>query len=145
MTSHFLVRNLYFYLSMAFRYFIHHWKQSKTNVTHLSRRNKATSASDHRPSRSLISLQGWKADPIFTRGSTSCLIVTPCLHRTRVARCGATKYYITHYNQWCCLHWMPHRDKSPTVNCCRVLFMTYWHKFQLIFNGCFVASSVDRL
>ncbi len=42
-------------------------KQSKTNVTHLSRRNKATSASDHRPSRSLSSLQCWKADPIFTR------------------------------------------------------------------------------
>ncbi len=42
-------------------------KQSKTNVTHLSRRNKATSASDYRPSRSLSSLQFWKADPIFTR------------------------------------------------------------------------------
>ncbi len=24
-------------------------------------------------------------------------------------------------------------------------FMTYWHKFQMIFNGRFVASSVDRL
>ncbi len=41
---------------------------------------------------------------------------------------GVTKYYRTHYNQWCCLHWMGH-DKSPTVNCCRVLFMTDWHKF----------------
>ncbi len=61
-------------------------------------------------------------------------------------RRGATKYYRTHYNQWCCLHWMPRHDKSPTVNCCRVLFMTcwhkfmtYWHKFQMIFNGRFVA------
>ncbi len=43
---------------------------------------------------------------------TSCLNVTPCLHRTR-------------------------HDKSPTVNCCCVLFMTYWHKFQMIFNGRF--------
>ncbi len=60
------------------------------------------------------------------------------------ARCGVTKYYRTRYNQWCCLHWMGH-DKSPTVNCCRVLFMTYWHKFLMIFNGRFVASSVDRL
>ncbi len=29
------------------------------------------------------------------------------------------------------------RDKSPTVNCCRVQFMMYWHKFQMIFNGRF--------
>ncbi len=36
-------------------------------VTHLSRRTKATSASDRRPSVSLSSLQCWKADPIFTR------------------------------------------------------------------------------
>ncbi len=32
------------------------------------------------------------------------------------------------------------RDKSPTVNCCRVLFMTCWHKFRMIFNGGFIAS-----
>ncbi len=32
----------------------------------------------------------------------------------------------------------------PTVNCRRVLFMTYWHKFQMIFNSGFVTSSVDR-
>ncbi len=30
---------------------------------------------------------------------------------------------------------MPRHDKSPTVNCCRVLFITYWHKFQMIFIG----------
>ncbi len=42
-------------------------KQSKTNVTHRSRRNKATSASNRTPSRSLSSLQCWKDDPIFTR------------------------------------------------------------------------------
>ncbi len=39
---------------------------------------------------------------------------------------------------------VPRHNKSPTVNCCRVLFMTYWHKFQMIFNGRFVMSSVDR-
>ncbi len=38
----------------------------------------------------------------------------------------------------------PRHNKSPTVNCCRVLFMAYWHKFQMIFNRRFVASSVDR-
>ncbi len=52
--------------------------------------------------------------------------------------------YRTHYNQWCCLHWMGH-DKFLTVNCCHVLFMKYWHKFKMIFNGYFVTSSVDRL
>ncbi len=36
-------------------------------------------------------------------------------------------------------------DKSPPVNWCIVLFMTYWHKVQMIGNGLFVASSVDRL
>ncbi len=37
-------------------------------VTHLSRRPKATSASDRSQAfRSLSSLQRWKADPIFTR------------------------------------------------------------------------------
>ncbi len=51
-------------------------------------------------------------------------------------RLHRTKYYRTHYNQWCCLHWMPRHDKSLTVNCCRILFMTYWHKFQMIFNSC---------
>ncbi len=56
---------------------------------------------------------------------------------------GAITYYRTHYNQWCCLHWMGH-DKSLTVNCCSVLFMTYWHKFRIIFNGRFVTSSVCR-
>ncbi len=35
-------------------------------VTNLSRRNKATSASDCRPSAPWV-LQRWKADPIFTR------------------------------------------------------------------------------
>ncbi len=73
------------------------WNKAKPKVTHLSRRNKATSASHRRPSHSLSSIQ--------------------C--------CGATKYSRTHYNQWCCLHWIGH-NKSLTVNCCRVLFMTYW-------------------
>ncbi len=41
-------------------------KQSKTNVTHLSRRTKATSASNHRPSR-------WSD---IYMGPTSCLIET---------------------------------------------------------------------
>ncbi len=36
-------------------------------------------------------------------------------------------------------------DKSPLVNWCLVLFMTYWHKVQMIGNRHFVASSVDRL
>ncbi len=36
-------------------------------------------------------------------------------------------------------------QQIPTENCCRVLFMTYWHKFQMIFNGRFIASSVGRL
>ncbi len=76
-------------------------------------------------------LESWS--DIYTSPS-SCLIVTPIV----------TKYYRTHYDQWCCLHWMPRHDKFLTVNYCRVLFMTYWHKFQMIFNGRFVASSVDR-
>ncbi len=42
-------------------------KQSKINVTHLSRRNNATSASDSSPSCSLSSLHRWKAASIFTR------------------------------------------------------------------------------
>lgn len=33
----------------------------------------------------------------------------------------------------------------PKVNCSCVLFMTYWHKFLINFNGRFVTSSVDRL
>ncbi len=36
-------------------------------------------------------------------------------------------------------------DKSPTEHCCRVVFMTCWHKFQMIFNGRFIASIVGRL
>ncbi len=55
---------------------------------------------------------------------------------------GETKYYRSH-NQWCCLHWMGH-DKSPTGNCCRFLFMMFWHKFQMIFSGRFVTSGVDK-
>ncbi len=113
-------------------------KQSKTNITHLSRINKATSTSDLRPSRSLSSLQNWKAVPIFTWGITSCFIITPYLYRIQAF------HYRTHYNQWCCLHWMGH-DKSPTVNCCRVLYITYWHKFLIIFNSHFVLSGVDTV
>ncbi len=116
-------------------------KQSKTNVTHLSRRNKETSAFHRRPSRSLSSLQLENWSDIYT-GPTFCLIVTLCLYTGR-ERCGATKYYITYYNQWCCLHWNGARQ-ILTVNCCCVSLMTYWHKFQMIFNGRFVASSVDR-
>ncbi len=37
------------------------------------------------------------------------------------------------------------RDKSQTENCFRVLFMTCWHKFQMIFNGRFIMTSVGRL
>ncbi len=36
------------------------------------------------------------------------------------------------------------RDKSPTENCCRILFMICWHKFRMIFNGRFIAFSVGR-
>lgn len=36
-------------------------------------------------------------------------------------------------------------DKSLTVNSCRVLFMTDWHKVQIIFNSRFGASSVDTV
>ncbi len=64
-------------------------KQSKTNVTHLSRRTKQP---DRRPSRSLSSLQRWKLIRYYT-GPTSCLIVTPCLHRMQVAWRAAVKYY----------------------------------------------------
>ncbi len=50
---------------------------------------------------------------------------------------GATKYYISHYNQWCCIHrmlrgptWLiPDRELLPR------LFMTCWHKFKIIFNS----------
>ncbi len=42
-------------------------KQSKINVTHLSRRNNTNSASNSSPSHSLSSLHCWKATLIFTR------------------------------------------------------------------------------
>ncbi len=61
-------------------------KQSKTNFTHLSRRNKATSASDRRPSRYLEFspvLESWSD---IYMSPTSCLIVTPHLHRMWVAQ-----------------------------------------------------------
>ncbi len=32
------------------------------------------------------------------------------------------------------------QDKSPTENCCHVLFMTCWHKFQMIINSRFIMS-----
>ncbi len=76
-------------------------KQSKTNVTHLSRRNKATSVSDRRPSRSLSSLQCWKVNPIFTR------VLLLALYRT------IELAYRIHYNQWCCLHWIPDSKLLP--------------------------------
>ncbi len=31
-------------------------------------------------------------------------------------------------------------NKSPTENCCSVLFMMCWHKFKMIFNDHFIAS-----
>ncbi len=43
-------------------------------------------------------LESWSH--IYT-SPTSCFIITPCLLYTG--------YYRTHYNQWCCLHWMPCR------------------------------------
>ncbi len=64
---------------------------------------------------------------------------TLCLHRTR----AVWQNTIEVNNQWCCLHRML-CIKSPTENYCHVLFMTYWHKFQIIFNGHFIASSVGR-
>jgi len=57
-------------------------------------------------------LESWSY--IYT-GHTSCLIITPCLHRTRQ---NAIE-----------LDAAPHHDKSPTINFCCVLFITYWHKF----------------
>ncbi len=88
-------------------------KQSKTNVTHLSRRNKASSAFDHRPSLSFSSLQCWKADPIFTRA----ILLALSKHRvyTRCEWSFTTKYYRTHYNQWCCPHWMLRRDTTTAA------------------------------
>ncbi len=107
--------------------------QSKTNVTHLSRRKKATSASDCRSSTPWVLSSAGKLIR-YLHG----FYFLP--YRSTVS----TPHYRTHYNYWCCLHWMPLHDKSQTVNFCWVLFMTYWHKFQMIFNGRFVASSVDR-
>ncbi len=37
----------------------------------------------------------------------------------------------------------PWHDKSSTENGCCILFMMCWHKFQMIFNSCFI--SVGRL
>ncbi len=70
--------------------------------------------------------------------------VTPCLHRTRAARQNTVEVIIISdavYTGCCAVR----QDKSPTVNCCCILFMMCWHKFLMIFNGCFVTSSVDRL
>ncbi len=50
---------------------------------------------------------------------------------------GKISYSRTHYNKWCCLH--NGYDKSPTLNWCLVLFMTYWHKVKMICNSRFVA------
>ncbi len=55
--------------------------------------------------------------------------VTPCLHRMRAARQNTIEVIIisdTVYTGCCAAR----RDKSLTVNCCRVLFMTCWHKCQ---------------
>ncbi len=79
---------------------------------------------------------------IYT-GPTSCLIVTPCLHRTRTARQNTIELIIVSDAVYTGCGVARH-DKSPTVSCCRILFITYWHKFQMIFNGHFVASSVDK-
>ncbi len=65
-------------------------------------------------------------------------------------RRGATrpKYNRTHYNQWCCVTdytGCGAAQQIPAVKWCLALFMTYRHKVEMICNGCFVASSVDRL
>ncbi len=37
---------------------------------------------------------------------------------------GTTKYYRAHYNQWCCLHWMPRRDTTiPTVTAAAAFYL----------------------
>ncbi len=51
-------------------------KQSKINVTHLSRRNNTTSASDSSPSRSLSFSPPLESCSDIYAGPTSCLIVT---------------------------------------------------------------------
>ncbi len=48
-------------------------------------------------------LESWS---IFTRVLLLALSYTGC------ERSGATKYYRTHYNQWCCLLLMPRRDTT---------------------------------
>ncbi len=116
-------------------------KQSKTNVTHLSRRNK-------QPRRPIAGLPApWvlsSAGKLIQYLHGSYFLPYRNTVSTLDAS-GAITYYRTHYNQWCCLHWMGH-DKSLTVNCCSVLFMTYWHKFRIIFNGRLSRPvSVDRL
>ncbi len=74
--------------------------------------------------------------PLPQKGLTPILIALPHTYvRQRLVLWNKTKLIITN----------PRHDKSPTVNCCLVLFMTYWHKFLMIFNGHFIASSVDRL
>jgi len=74
-------------------------KQSKTNVTHLSRRNKLPHPIAGLPAPWVLSSAGKLIR--YLHGSYFLL----CLHWTQAA--------------W--------HDKSPTVNCCHVLFMIYWH------------------
>ncbi len=65
--------------------------------------------------------------------------VTPCLHRTRAARQNTIEVVIISdavYTGCCAARII------STENCCRILFMTCWHKTQMIFNGRFIASSV---
>ncbi len=63
-------------------------KQTKTNVTHRSRRNKATLVSNRMPSRSLSSLQRWKADPIFTR----VFLLAFAVHQCKQTLAGAVQH-----------------------------------------------------
>ncbi len=59
---------------------------------------------------------------------------------------GKISYSRTHYNKWCCLHTgYGAARQSLTLNWCLGLVMTYWHKVKMIYNGRFVASSVELL
>ncbi len=78
------------------------------NVTHLSRRNKATSASDRRPFRSLSSLQRWKADPIqylhmsYFLPYRSADVFLFCFHPPSLSFCHSARLFTEH----CSISWV---------------------------------------
>ncbi len=79
------------------------WNKAKPMLLTFSRRNKATSVSDRRPSAPWVLYSAGKLIQ-YLHGS-----FLP--YRNTVSTLdasGATKYYRTHYNQWCGLHWMLH-------------------------------------